>query len=403
MAPFKSKISRAARARAMWAVILVENDTYPQDVRVRNEAESLTTAGFRVTVVAPRGADQARRELIEGVDVVRFWLPTPGQSILGFLVEYLVGHLQLAWHGVRLLIRGADVLQVCNPPDTLAPLLILTRLFGRKAVFDNHDLFPELFALRYGNRVIAGFLRVFQRLAFRSADLVLTTNESQRLIVLQAARRAPESVVVVRNGPHEATIPYGFRNCDKPTDRAVFELVFVGAMEPQDGAETLAEILELLERRHGVSAHLTAIGAGSCQATLARACQRRGLAHRVSFTGRIPHCDVAARLAGADVCVDPAPCNPLNDASTMMKIAEYMAAGKPIVAFDLLETRRTAGGAALYASCNNVEEFTGLVASLAKDRALAQELTRAARERVPTLVWERSAERLLAGYAQLTG
>ena len=87
----------------------------------------------------------------------------------------------------------------------------------------------------------------------------------------------------------------------------------------------------------------------------------------------------------------------------MMKIAEYMAAGKPIVAFDLLETRRTAGGAALYASCNNVEEFTGLVASLAKDRALAQELTRAARERVPTLVWERSAERLLAGYAQLTG
>ena len=161
--------------------MLVENDTYPADVRVRNEAQALLAAGYRVSVIAPNAEGrQARRELIDGVEVMRFWLPATAQSAVGFLAEYAIAHLQLARLALGRLLAGAEILHVNNPPDTLGLLFVLTRALGRRAVFDNHDLFPELFALRYGSPRLTRLLRVFQRLAFRAADLVVTTNESQR-------------------------------------------------------------------------------------------------------------------------------------------------------------------------------------------------------------------------------
>jgi glycosyltransferase involved in cell wall biosynthesis len=380
--------------------MLVENDTYPADVRVRNEAEALLAAGWRVTVLAPNAdGRQARREVVDGVEVVRFWLPSTAQSPLGFLAEYAVAHLQLARLALVRLAAGADVLHVNNPPDTLALLFPVARLLGRRTVFDNHDLFPELFALRYGRPGLTRLLRVLQRLAFAGADLVLTTNESQRELVLDAVGRDPVSVVVVRNGPRQSTVR------DAPEEGVAagtgVELLFLGALEPQDGVVALAEILRALIERHGLDARLTVVGAGSCGSLLAERCAQLGVGERVTLTGRVPHAEVPALLARADVCVDPAPCNALNHASTMMKIAEYMAAGRPIVAFDLRETRRTAAGAALYAACGDNDEFAAQVARLATSPPLRHELARQAAERMPQLVWERSAAALTAAYGRL--
>jgi glycosyltransferase involved in cell wall biosynthesis len=408
--------------------MLVENDTYPADVRVRNEAEALLAAGYRVTVLAPNAEGrQARREYIDGVEVVRFRLPATAQNAAGFILEYAVAHLQLARLTLTRLLAGADILHVNNPPDTLGLLLVLARLLGRRAVFDNHDLFPELFALRYGSPRLTRLLRVFQRLAFRQANLVLTTNESQREVVIDAVGRDPESVVVVRNGPRAASTgmsrsplgtakaqgasisPAGGTQAQTAPSSPVgatqaqtaVELLFLGALEPQDGVETLADVLQILVNRHGLDARLTVVGAGSCRSPLEIRCSELGLGERLVCTGRVSHKEVPSLLARADVCVDPAPCNELNHRSTMMKIAEYMAAGKPIVAFDLRETRRTADGAALYAACGDVDDFAERIAELAASGTLSGELARKAEQRLPQLVWERSAEALVTAYALL--
>ncbi len=412
-------LATAPPVRGRWVVMLVENDTYPADVRVRNEAEALLAAGYRVTVLAPRAdRTQARRELVDGVEVVRFRLPATAQNAIGFLAEYAVAHLQLARLALARLLAGADVLHVNNPPDTLGLLLPLARLLGRRAVFDNHDLFPDLFALRYGSPRLTRLLRVFQRLAFAEADLVLTTNESQREVVLEATGRDPESVVIVRNGPRReaahgsrpdaARAPQpdaegGVSGSPRETAaaRGTTELLFLGALEPQDGVVTLAEVLRILVDRHGLDARLTVVGAGSCRAPLEARCSQLGLGERVTFTGRVPHDAVPLLLERADVCVDPAPCNELNHRSTMMKIAEYMAAGRPIVAFDLRETRRTAADAALYATCGDVEDFAARIAELAASPALRRELAQRAAGQLPALLWERSAEALVAAYARL--
>jgi glycosyltransferase involved in cell wall biosynthesis len=390
------------RGARRWVVLLVENEAYPADVRVRCEAETLLAAGYRVTVLAPKAdRGQTRRESIDGVEVRRFWMPATGQTTSGFVLEYAVAHLQLARLTLTCLLSGADVVHISNPPDTLAVLLVLARLCGRRAVFDNHDLFPEMFELRYASPGLARVLRLFQRLAFRSADLVLTTNESQREIVLDTVTRDPGSVIVVRNGPRQQAAPAFEPAGDGERERADVEIMFLGALEPQDGVVTLADVLRILVDRHGLDARLTIVGAGSCRSSLERSCAELGLGERVVFTGRVPHEDVPRLLAGADICVDPAPCNELNHRSTMIKIAEYIAAGKPIVAFELRETRRTAGAAALYAACDDVEGFAARIAEIATSPQVRDELTGHARRRLPELLWEHSARALLAGYARL--
>ena len=383
--------------------MLVENDTYPADVRVRNEAEALLAAGYRVTVIAPRDGDrQPRHEFIVGVEVVRFWLPATAQSKSGFIGEYAVAHVQLGRLALARLLAGADVLHVNNPPDTLALLLPLARLLKRKAVFDNHDLFPELFQLRYRNRPLTALLRVFQRLAFSQADLVLTTNESQREIALRMVARDPRSVVVVRNGPRRVTLRSASRAPDSGREaQSGVDLLFLGALEPQDGVVSLAEALRTLVDRHKLDARLTVVGAGSCRSSLEARCCELGVRDRVVFAGRVPHADVPLLLEQADICVDPAPCNELNHSSTMMKIAEYMAAHKPIVAFDLRETKRTAAGAALYAACGDVDGFAARIAEIATSQAVRRELVQNGEQRLPGLVWERSAEALISAYARL--
>ncbi len=395
----------SAKTRPKWVLMLLENESYPTDPRVRHEAETLVEAGYRVTVLAPyRDPGWARRETINGVEVVRFWNPFGGRSAAGFIGEYAVAHLQLARLTLMRLLAGADIVHVNNPPDTLAVLLVLARMLGRRTVFDNHDLFPEMFELRYRNRLLAGLLRRFQRLAFRAPDLVITTNESQQEVVLSSVKRDPASVVVVRNGPRE-DLPWGIPPADgnDAVEKAGLELVFLGGLEPQDGVETLADILELVVDRHGLDARLTVVGDGSCRESLQRRGAELGVGERMRMMGRVGHYEVPGLLAGADVCIDPAPCNELNHRSTMVKIAEYMASRKPIVAFELRETRRTAGEAALYAPCDDLPAFAALIARLAAEEGLREQLSRHAEERLPELLWSRSAEVLRTAFASLAG
>ena len=143
----------------MKVAMLLENNPYPQDVRVRNEAESLCSAGHEVTVIAPRSRGQAAAERIAGVEVRRYRLPESSGGLGGFILEYAVAHVQLFARGLRELLRGADVIHLHNPPDTLFPVGLLARALGRKVVFDHHDLFPELLTQKFGASrlmVIAG-------------------------------------------------------------------------------------------------------------------------------------------------------------------------------------------------------------------------------------------------------
>ena len=382
--------------------MLLENNPYPQDVRVRSEADSLAAAGHEVTVVAPRAAGQPRRERVSAVWVRRFGLPETPASPAGFVLEYAIANLRLYLAAVLSLLRGADVVHLHNPPDTLFGVAFLARLLGRRVVFDHHDLAPELFAAKFGDSPVVGVLRLFERLTFAGANLVIAANGSHREIAEARGRVPAERVVVVRNGPPPAAFEAA---TETRGDRlAAPELLFLGSMESQDGVDDLVPLLALLAADHGLpEARLTVVGEGSRRAPLAGRAKAAGLGERVRFTGRVPHADVPALLAAADICLDPAPCTPLNERSTMIKIAEYMAAKRPVVAYPLLETQRTAGDAIEYADRDDLISFAAAVARLARDGTRRIELARRGNERAASLGWQESEAHLLAAYAGLDG
>ena len=217
---------------------------------------------------------------------------------------------------------------------------------------------------------------------------------------MDAGAKPPSQVTIVRNGP-----PAEWTRRPSACRRGVLaplRLAYLGAMSAQDGVDGLAGILDALV--HGpdpLDAELLVIGDGDARAGLARDLAARGLGHRVTFTGRVAPDRVPELLAGVDVCVDPAPAPDVNARSTMTKIAEYLALGRPVVAYDLVESRRTAGDAALFVASGDQAAFADRLRGLARDPGLRAQLHDAARARATELTWEHSERALLAAYASL--
>jgi glycosyltransferase involved in cell wall biosynthesis len=380
--------------------MLLENNPYPADVRVRREAEALVQAGHAVSVTAPRGPGQPRREVVRGVEVHRFRAPAGGDGLRSMLAEYLVAGVALHVAAVRELVRGATVLHLHNPPDAFFFAALLARGLGRRVVFDHHDLFPELVMTRLDSPAWTAIARVAERASFASAHMVLAANESHAEIARSRGAKAASAVRVVRNGPAADCVQDA--PSLRPGELSDPRLVYVGEIARQDGVELLAEVLVRLRDVHGLSgARLTVIGDGPARPKVEARLAALGVSERVRFTGWLDPDRVWDHLRGADICVDPAPPDALNDRSTMVKIAEYLAAGKPVAAFALRETARTAAEAALLVPGGEASALADAIAALARDPERRRQLARLALTRARALTWERSARTLLAAYEEI--
>jgi glycosyltransferase involved in cell wall biosynthesis len=388
-------------------LMLVENLPSPFDRRVWQEATTLAKEGYAVSIICPTGKGYEKRyEVIEGIHIWRYRLPTEGEGALGYLVEYaaaLTWTFYLSWK--VLFRRGFDVVHACNPPDLFFLIGGFFKLFGKKFVFDHHDASPELYEAKFGSR---GFLwRVMlrlEKLTFRCADVSLATNESYRRIAIQRGGMAPERVFVVRSGPSLERLK--IVPPDEKLKRGRKYLVgYVGVMGRQEGIDYLlravAHLVHDLKRR---DVHFALVGGGTSLEEMRLLAKRLGVADYVTFTGRVPDDEMLALLNTADVCVNPDVANEMNDISTMNKIMEYMALGKPIVQFDLTEGRFSAQAASLYARRNNAFDLAMKITELLDDRSRRVAMGVFGRKRVEReLEWRYEAPKLLAAYDALWG
>ncbi|EGX57793.1 hypothetical protein SZN_21076 [Streptomyces zinciresistens K42] len=384
------------------ALILVENLSVPFDRRVWQECTTLREAGWEVHVVCPRGEkrDTEPEAVIDGVRVHRYPLRAATGGPAGYLREYGCA----LWHTFRLAraVGPVDVVHACNPPDLLfLPALWLKRR-GARFVFDQHDLVPELYLSRFGRGedLLHRAVCALERRTYRAADIVLATNESYRDVALRRGGKRPEDVFVVRSAP--AVDRFRPVPAEPELKRGKPHLLcYLGVMGPQDGVDyALRALAKLRDDLGRTDWHAVFVGAGDAFEAMVELSGRLGLTDQVQFTGRVPDADLVRYLSTADVCLSPDPRNPLNDVSTMNKVLEYMAMGRPIVSFDLREARVSAGDAAVYASADDEGEFAGLVAMLLDDPALRARMGRTGRERVEgPLSWRRSQAALLAAYA----
>jgi glycosyltransferase involved in cell wall biosynthesis len=389
-------------------LMLLENNPYQQDTRVKLEARALTEAGYRVSVISPKPSSHLKSDADDdGIRLYQFPAPLSGGGFLGYLWEYGYSTLaMLALSFVVWLQEGFDIIHAHSPPDTMFVIGALYKLLGRRFLYDHHDLSPEAYRARFGeasNRWVYNTLVLFERLTCRLADRVIATNQSHRAMETMRGGVPAERITIVRNGPDLERVgpvapDHGLRK------RASTILGYVGVMGPQDGVDYLLRSIHALVYKLGRNDLLcVVIGKGDAIPQLAAMAGQLAIKDHVWFTGWIPDEDLLRFLSTADICVDPDPSNEFNDRCTMIKMMEYMALGKPIVAFDLPEHRITAQDAAVYAYPNDEFDFARQIALLIDDPARREAMGSLGRRRVETeLAWCFSVPKLLQAYHRLS-
>ncbi|MGE3962231.1 MAG: glycosyltransferase family 4 protein [Dehalococcoidia bacterium] len=401
----------APRAEARRVLMIVENLPVPFDRRVWQEAKTLRANGYGVSVICPKGRGyEAGHEVIDGIAVYRHPLPFEADGALGYVIEYgLATFFQflLAWR--VFLTRGFDVVHACNPPDTIFIVGgFFKLLFGRRFIFDHHDLSPELYVAKRGGRrgPLYGALVFFERMTYRTADVSIATNDSYRQVAIERAGMSPDRVYVVRSGPAMRHLEP--REPNPKVRRGRRHLVsYVGIMGAQDGVPLLLEAAREVVHGHGRDdVQFVLVGSGTEFPRIAQLTRELGLGEHVTLTGLLPpnSDELLDILATADIGVSPDPPSEMNDKSTMNKTLEYMAHGMPLVQFDLTEGRVSAGDAALYAEGARPDDLARKILQLLDNADLRESMGRIGRERIERLFsWERQEPELLAAYDHAFG
>ncbi len=381
-------------------LIIVENQPVPTDPRVWREALSLHSNGYEVTILCPRGEGTQGYQVIDGIRIYRHPMPKEGSTVYGYLWEYswalfwefLFTCWIYVWHGFH-------VIQGCNPPDDIFLVALPFKLLGAKYIFDHHDADPELYLSKYDKK---GFLYKvllwLEKQTYRFSDVVIATNYSYKDLAITRGGLASDDVFVVRNGPVEtlkAVPAIPALKHGKP-----YLVGYVGYMNIQDGLDILLDVALHIKNLGRRDIHFTCVGGGPELAGLRKMTQEMNLSDMVNFTGRIPDQELFEILSTADVCVNPdRPCL-MNDISTMIKIMEYMALGKPIVQFDSKEGRFSANEASLYANKeDSVNDFASKILWLLEKPEERRRMGEFGRRRVEEeLAWKYSVQNLLAAY-----
>ena len=389
-------------------LIIVQNLPVPFDRRVWLECQALVSAGYQVAVVCPMGKGDPSYEVINTVELYKYRPYAPGGSKLSFVTEYAYSFCATAWQTLKARRKGRfAVLQACNPPDIFWPLaLVLRRADHTKFVFDHHDLCPELFQSRFPNGPELPYrgLRALERRTHRTADHVISTNESYRDIAIKRSGKPPAAVTVVRTGPDPETLCRGPQDPDLRRGRR-YLAAYIGVMGPQDGVDILVRAADVVVHEMGrEDIAFTLIGSGDCYDEVVALRDELRLNGHVEFTGRAPDELVKKVLSTADIGLSPDPKNPLNDVSTMNKTMEYMAFALPVVAFDLHETRVSADEAAIYVRPNDVRDYAKAIVNLIDDEVRRARLGKFGRARVEReLAWPHQARAYLGVYDCMTG
>lgn len=397
-------------ARGNRVLIVVQNLPVPFDRRVWLEAQTLRDGGYDVTVVCPTGQGTSPgQQVVDGITVLAYQPYAPGGGALGFGLEYAWSFLATARVVRRARRSGVfAVMQACNPPDIFWPIARwLWRADGTRFVFDHHDLCPELYRSRFpvGARLPLRGLEALERATFRTAHRVVSTNESYAEVARGRGGKRPEHVTVVRTGPDPQKLCRVTPRPELRRGRAHLA-AYVGVMGPQDGVDVVLAAADHIVHTLGrTDIAFELMGSGDCHEALVAERDARGLQDVVQLPGRVSDAYLAEVLSTADVGLSPDPLNPLNDVSTMNKTMEYLAFGLPVVAYDLVETRVSAGDAALYAdprAADPVTAYAEAILMLVDDPEGRALMGKRGRRRVEReLAWEHQAPAYLRVFDEL--
>jgi len=377
-------------------LIIVEDVSAPVDRRLWSEATALARAHYEVSVICPkRRKVEAIEETIDGVRVFRHPLPFRAPTFLGHLFELPIA---LFWEfvlSIKIARRyGFDVLHICNPPNIIFLIGAIYKIFARKSVlFDYRDATPKGSEERTGDR---GSL--VERLAFKTADLSLTINEPHRQIAIRQGMPVKRAVVL-RPCPDLERLTARQPDPLWRNSRASM-VAYAGEVSKAEGLDLLMTAIDyIVHKEQRADIQFVIAGSGPEWHEIAGLCGKMELGDYVTFTGPVDDETLCTILSTADVCVDPRRVTPRNTISTSQKIMEYMAIGKPVVQFDMVEGRLLALDASRYARENDAIDFGKHILELLDNSEVRKIMSDFGQQRFrKELSWQREQQKLLLAY-----
>ena len=383
-------------------VIVVENLPVPFDRRVWQEAQALHRAGWTVSVICPTNDHFPKPfEVIDDIAIYRHPLPAEGRGALAYFHEYSTA----LFHEFRLLFkvhreRGFSIIQACNPPDLIFLAALPFKLMGKRFIFDQHDVSPELFVVKFGKK---GFLyralMFFERMSYVMADHVITANATFKDIAISRGGKAPSKVEVVYGVPdrkriHRVEPEPGLHGGRK------FVLGYLGIINEQDGVEHLVRAVAHLVKVKGFhDFRAVVVGSGPALELVRALARSLGVEDFLSFPGYLNGEALLAHISAFDIGVIPDPLNEANDLMSMNKVFEYCTLGIPTACYPLKETKRLLGNAGVYAPSADPVGLAEACLSLMQDESLrSRSGAAAAKLSAEKFLWENEARKYVATY-----
>jgi glycosyltransferase involved in cell wall biosynthesis len=386
-------------------VIVVENLPVPFDRRVWQEAQALHRAGWTVSVICPTNADFPKPfEVIDDIAIYRHSLPAEGRGAVAYFREYSTA----LFHELRLLFkvhreRGFSIIQACSPPDLIFLAALPFKLMGKRFIYDQHDVSPELFVVKFGRKgLLYQGLLFFERMSYQMADRVITANATFKEIAVNRGGKAPSQVEVVYGVPDRMRIRRVEPEPGLHGGRR-FVLGYVGIINEQDGVDHLVRAVAHLVNVSGYrDFRAVVVGSGpALELVRALACSLK-VEDFITFTGYLKGDTLLAYLSAFDIGVIPDPFNEANDLMSMNKVFEYCALGIPTACYPLKETKRLLGDAGVYAPSPDPAGLAAACLSLMQDDSLrAHSGSAAAKLSAEKFVWENEARKYVATYERL--
>ncbi len=386
-------------------LFIVENNPVPHDVRVWSEAMAVKEMGYDVTIICPQNKKAPLKyEKIDGIDIYRHFIPFEASGKFGFLIEYsnaLFWELVLS---IRIYAKKPfQIIHGANPPDHICIIALFYKIFGVKYIFDHHDICPENFCAKFNKKgLFLKSLLFMEKLSIKTANVVVSTNESYKMIAIERCNKRKDKVFVVRNGPDLSKIIFMDPN-DNLKNGFDYLVAYVGIIGNQEGIDNLLNIVKyIVYERKIKNIKFTIVGTGPDWKNMVKLSKKMMLDTYVTFTGYIPNKDLYEIFATADICVNPEFRNSFTDNSTMIKIMEYMTFGKPVVQFKTKEGVITAGEAAINVGKNDITVFGDAVVSLLRNQEKKKKMGEIGRKRIfEELCWDKQKINLKRAYSFL--
>lgn len=383
-------------------LLIVQNNSFPFDKRVKKEALSLVNNNYNVFVISPDSPSETEKKLVyENIVVTRYRDKKSDGSVLGYLWEYSSSILKISFLAIRLVIKNKiHAVHVANPPDFFWPLFLVLKMWGVKCIYDQHDLSPELFRVKFNNRMFYKLLLFNEKMTVKFTDAIITANTTfvKRLKAKWDISNKPYEVIF--NGPEA--------NFSSKTNTEIQEIfsgkriaLFVGLMSSDDNLEVIVEVAkDLVYNKNIKDVKFVLVGDGDSRSKIEKLAKSFNVYDYFHFTGLVTHVAVQEYLNIADVCLTPDLPNGLNENLTLIKVLEYMKAKKAFVGFDLAETKSLAQNAGIYSK--DINEFADNLIYLLDNPEKAHEMGEIGYKIIKdTYSWEHQEKKILSLYQKL--